>query len=120
MNILDAGTLGSIAAIVRGTGFRATFTHTVPGAHDPLTETFGAPVTTTIAGSALDVTQLPEEYQTGELVAQGSVKLFFWPDTEGAVPAKGARCDYAGGMTVDSALPVRPGGTAFAGLVVLV
>lgn len=121
MSILDAGTLGSIAEIIRGTGFPLTFTLSAPGEHDPATETFGAPSTLTMSGYALDITQEPETYESGELVAKGSVKLLWWPDTEGDVPPKGATCVYDGVlMTVDEKLPVRPGGVAFASKVTLV
>jgi hypothetical protein len=121
VSILDAGTLGSIAEIIRGTGFALTFTYNAPGVHDPATETFGAPSTLTMTGYALDVTQEPETYESGELVAKGSVKVLWWPDTEGQIPPKGATCTVGAALlTVDGVLPVRPGGVAFASKVTLV
>lgn len=107
--------------VVQKFGQPVTFTRTVSGAHEPETETFGAPTETTISGYALRARGDKDTYIRLGLVYAKHPTLVFAPseDDEGELPESGDTVVWAGKTyTVKEVGPVAPDGTAIMARVV--
>lgn len=106
--------------IVVGAGAAVTFTLTTPGTYDSTTDTYSAPSTASIVGSAVRVAGDPQQYKALELVEEEAPTIFFTPTTFGQLPAPGYSVTWGGLTFVTRAVrPISPDGTAIAARIVV-
>lgn len=100
-------------ADVTDAGAAITWSITTPGTYDETTDTYTTPVTTSCAGSAIEVDGDPNEYRDLELIQSNPVTLFFTPTTYGDMPSLGMTGTWGGvARTVKKVRRLSPDGTA--------
>lgn len=110
-----AGALADLAA----DGVAVSFAYTVAGPYTPDTDTAGAATTTTVTGSAVQVTPDRRQFAALNLVEGRTVALFFAPTTFGSLPVLGSTFSFGGEtFVVRSVDPLAPAGTAIAATIV--
>ncbi len=97
-----------------------TFARTVPGTHDPATDTWTDPTETTITGFAIQVRGDPDTYRDLGLIQSEAPTLFFTPTSYGDRPQPGDTVTWAGAtLTVRDVQPIQPDGVMLAAKVVV-
>ncbi|MGB0878684.1 MAG: hypothetical protein ACPGVY_11370 [Mycobacterium sp.] len=109
----------SALAGIADAGVAVTFTTEVEGTHNPLTETFGEPTTSTVTGHAVRVRGDKDTYTRLGLVYARHPTLLFAPSTYGDLPEAGWTVVWDGvTYTVAEVDPVAPDGAAIIARVV--
>ena len=97
-----------------------TFTHVVPGTHDPEAETFTASSTSTVTGSAIQVQGIPRQYAGLNLVESEAPTLLFTPSTYGELPSLGDTIEWNDVVyRVRAIFPIAPDGVAIMARVIV-
>jgi hypothetical protein len=110
---------------IRAEGQPVTFTLTTPGAHNPVTETYGPASTVAVSGWAIEVKSDEKEFrligfEPGELIQRNPATLLFAPAEYGALPPDNATVTWAGmRRTVRGILPLRPDGVVILARVIV-
>lgn len=100
-------------ATVKRKGAAITFALVSPGVYDAATDTWSSPVTTSIAGFAVEIGNDPEVFRNLGLILADHATFLFTASTLGSLPVPGFRTTWGGAAyTVKSVLPLSPDGTA--------
>jgi|SRR5690606_12254112 len=106
---------------VQNGGAPVTFTKTVPGSYDPVTQEHTQPSEITVSGSAVEIPGDPEEYAASDLIPRNPVTLIFVPAERGQELEQNMVCEWAGlNRSVFQRFPIRPDGVVIATRVILV
>jgi hypothetical protein len=94
MGIYDAKHTKLLSKMSAKEAVEITFTRSVPGVFDPVTEQYAPPTVHEFGGLAIEIPADPEEYQQLELIVGSNITLFFVPhsglDTSEFLMAMGA------------------------------
>lgn len=110
----------SLSGVLASKGAAVLFSHTAPGSYDPATDTSTAPVTSSVAGHAMEIDGDPELYRALELIGVQAPTLLFKPDTPGQLPGLGWSVFWGGQtFTVKNITRLAMNGTPTAARIVV-
>ena len=120
MTVYTATASGALATLKRK-GAAVTFTLTIPGTLDPVTETYSGGSETTVTGYAIrDRGGDPQRYAALELIQSQAPRLLFASTTLGSLPPMNSVTTWGGEpFTVRDVDPIEPDGTALVAYIII-
>lgn len=86
----------SMGGVLARKGAAVVFSLTTAGTHDPTTDTWSSPTTTTVPGNAMEIDGDPDLYRALTLIETDNPTLLFKPTTVGQYPALGSSVVWGG------------------------